>query len=165
MAITEEEKLRRKAAKLVRDRAHRARSKALQDAIEAAKIAPAVVQARLEAEKASSLYEAAWAAVRAKEDELRAQIAALQKEIEALRKDESLKALSENSRKTWDAWHAIEREHVAVAEDAFPDMKGGARWSASLWQIPPDVAAEMEAARANPESVLRASLRKGRGLK
>jgi len=163
MAITEEERLRRKAAKLVRDRAHRARSKALQDAIEAAKIAPAVVQARLEAEKASSLYEEAWAAVRAKEDELRAQIAALEKEIETLRKDESLKALNGNSRQAWHTWHQIEKDHVASAEDAFPDLKGGARWSASLWEIPPDVVAAMDEARANPDSVLRAPRRKKSG--
>jgi len=160
MSITEEEKLRRKAAKLVRDRAHNARFKALQAAIDAAKVAPAVVQARLEAEKASRLYEEAWAAVRAKEDELRAQIAALEKEIETLRKDESLKALGEHSKQAWHTWHQIERGHVASAEDAFPDMKGGARWSASLWEIPPDVVAAMDEARANPDSVLRAPRRK-----
>jgi hypothetical protein len=160
MAITEEEKRRRKAAKLVRDRAYNARCKALQEAIEAAKNAPAVVQARLEEEMASELYERAWSEMRAKEDDLRAQIAALEDKIRLLKKDESLDALKEKRKQAWDKLNQITADHVASAKAAFPDLEGGARWSVSLWKIPPDVVAAMEAARANPDSVLPAPRQK-----
>jgi hypothetical protein len=160
MAMTEEEKLRNKAAKLVRDRAYNARHRALREAIEAVKNAPAVVQARLEEEKASDLCERAWSEMRAKEDDLRAQIAALEDKIRLLIKDESLNALSEKRKRAWDKLNQITADHVASAKAAFPDLEGGARWSVSQWKIPPDVVAAMEAARANPDSVLRAPRQK-----
>jgi DNA repair exonuclease SbcCD ATPase subunit len=160
MAMTEEEKLRNKAAKLVRDRAYNARCYALQAAIEAVKTAPAVVQARLEEEKASDLYERARSEMRAKEDDLRAQIAALEEKIRLLTKDESLDALNEKRKQARDKLNQITADHIASAKAAFPDLKDGARWSVSLWKIPPDVVAAMEAARANPDSVLRAPRKK-----
>ncbi len=154
MPKTDDEKLRDKAAALVRRRAHRDRYKALHDAEVAAQNAPAVLEAHRVAEQADELWRAAQEAVAVRERALLQQIEALQAEIQTLRADPSLIDLAEKRRQAYSRAHDIERKHVAAAAEGFPDLKGGARWSIALWTPPAEVVAAMDAARKNPAGVL-----------
>lgn len=147
MAMTDLEKAQNKAANKVRDRAHTARYREMAAALKAAEESPAVVEAHRVYEQANAAMEAAMAARNAKVAELEAQIAALRKEIEGLNKSPEIAELAQKRREASSAWLKLKTEHVEAAEAKFPDMQGGARFSAPGWKPPKEVLEAMEEAR------------------
>lgn len=134
MALTDEEKAKRKAAQKARDAAWRARRK-LRDAREAElrrgeyeRLGMLVVEAREEeTARIADLYawERAWAA---ELDALRAQHQILRQRQEA--------AIAERRQTTSTlcAQRNAEEERLRrQIETEFPDLRGDARWSATCW--------------------------------
>ena len=150
MALTERQKAENKAAKLVRDRAYAARKRAHAKDMDSLDQDPAVLQARLAADEAHNQTSALVRQRDEKAQVLKAEIAALEARIDTLL-DESapgIDAARERASNCSDAWRQAKRKAQDAVEARYPDLQGGTRWSVGNWQIPHDVQAEMDAARA-----------------
>lgn len=144
------------AAKLVFNRAYKARRAQLVAAMEAAAQHPEV-RAAHQAVQASGLALAAARSVPTAEEakELQSQISALTEQLRLLTLQLARLHSKDGERlPEEDAWRKAQATHAMLAEKAlaaaltqFPDMEGQARWSAAHWAAPAEVLAEMERAR------------------
>lgn len=104
MALTPLEKAQNKAAQLVRNRAHAARCRQLEKAVEDAEKSPEVQAARAVFEH----FDALQAADARRRDEqiagIQEQIAQLQAQVESLRSDAARVALNEQRRAAGNMW-------------------------------------------------------------
>lgn len=149
MALTEQQKAANKAAKSVRDKAHRARYKLVFAELDAIATLPQVTEARNAAEESYREVKRYIRILEAKESELQKLIAVIKEQIAKLKQDPEIDILRKRS---YDAWDKV-RELSIIAEKAvdakFPDMVGDARYHATCWKAPEDVLRAMEEARNN----------------
>jgi vacuolar-type H+-ATPase subunit I/STV1 len=147
MAMTEQQKAGNKAAQAVRDRAYAARSKQHRSAVEAAENSAEVLQAREAFDEAAAVFSVMLESQHSQISSIKQQIAALEAQIEGLRRSPELQALGEERRAAATAWNKIKAEKIAQADAMFPDLAGSARYSVTGWQPPQDVLDAMEQAR------------------
>ncbi len=148
MVLTERQKAENKAARKVRDRAYAARKKELYQAQTAAELSELVIQARQRLREAQQFAEALDRERNIKIDSLRVQIQSIEKEITLLQESERNDRAHKNVSHFAEVWRKTLAAEKAVVEARFPDLQGSARWAVGCWNIPPDVRAEMDAARA-----------------
>ena len=145
MGLSAIEKAANKAAQSVRDRAYRRRRKAYQDARDAVDNDPEVKNAH---EIFNALDAKALATLNQRNrriDELRAEIAELEQTIKMLQSKSSVDSEFIERSKAAETWRTLKEKKLSQVEQAFPDMQS--RSSVAVWEAPPDVLAEMEAAR------------------
>lgn len=151
MALTDQQKAENKAANLVRDRAHSARSREMRAAVEAAEQSAEVLESRKKLDDVMKACDADHEARHAAIKVIEAQIEALKLQIIDLRNTPESQVLNEQRRKAADDWYALKRSKIQLAEDAFPDLKGHAEFSAPAWKPPQEVLDAMEEARQNAQ--------------
>ena len=130
MPLTALEKAQNKAAQLVRNRAHVARCRQLEKAVEDAERSPEVQAARAAFDDLDALQTADDSRCDEQIAGIQEQIAQLQAQIQSLRSDAARIALRERRSDAADAWRKVKGGKVATAEALFPDLVGAARWSA-----------------------------------
>lgn len=135
MALSAEEKERRKAERRTRDAAHRKRRK-LRDAAEQAGLAEIDATGLLErmkaAHKASEMImenrRAAFRDAARKIDEIRAELAVTEAAL-----DVEYAAFRAVEISLWAEKNAAEKALDARLDHQFPDLVGSAKWSAACW--------------------------------
>jgi phage shock protein A len=147
MAQSALEKAANKAARRVRDRAYRARRQEYYRALHAAEQSPAVLAAEARAKELDERLESAIARRDAAQNALREQIKALEAQVERLRDSPEVYEAHQARSQAWAEVNALKGLAREAVEKAFPDMQGGAAWSAAAWELPPAVRDELEAAR------------------
>lgn len=162
MALTDLEKAQNKAARLVRDRAHRARVVLLRQAVEKAENGPEVIQAKEAFEQAARAGQEVLDRHNAQMDALRTEIRKLKQRLAQYEADanQELIDLTERSRSLARAWRELRDSNVREAEAQFPDLAGEAEYAVSCWQIPQDAQDEMERAWQNAGKVVAATKEK-----
>ena len=148
MVLSKIEKDRNKAARNVRDRAHRERCDAYEKDLDGIERAVDVVDLRAAAEALDAQATAAFERMREQEQAYREQIAAIETRIQALRADHAASGIRERRSAAFDALHARTSALKRAVDDRYPDLGGPARWSAAAWTPPQDVLDAMERARA-----------------
>ena len=149
MPMNETQKAKNKSANSVKRRAHSQRCRLLCAAIAAAESAPDVVQAKQEADAASAESELAWKMRAEGINYLRQQIAKIERQILDAENEITAFQCRDEEKEAFGRWQAMKDKRVAAAEADFPDLAGGARWSAASWQPPKDTLDAMNAAIAD----------------
>jgi len=147
--LTAAQKAANKAARLVRDREFSARRKKYRAERVAAEMSADGSAFAIEAEVAAHALDAELA--RRDEDvrQIEKQIAALKAKTEAVKSQyrDSIEIKNEARRAAFERYSMHKQALLAQVKARFPDMEGC--YSASGWQIPADVRANMEIAAAN----------------
>lgn len=148
MAMSPAQKAANRARRAVRDGAYRQRLQTFTRALMAADASEEVIQAKRSYDEADQVFQSAVHArdERAREisnriDELRAQL----DELLAHTRPE-LDQLHRQRRALADVWRTKRTAAAQEVQKQFPDLAGPARFSATAWQPPAEVLAEMEAA-------------------
>ena len=147
MAQTVQDKAANRAARTVRDRAYRARRKEYSQALHAAEHSPAVLAAEARCRVLDERLEAAIARRRAEQDALRQQIKAIEAQIERLNDLAEVQEARLARSHVIAHLNSLKDQARDAVERMFPDMQGGAAWSAASWKPPQAVLEEAEAAR------------------
>ena len=147
MAQTVQDKAANRAARTVRDRAYRARRREYSQALHAAEHSPAVLAAEARCRVLDERLEAAIARRRAEQDALRQQIKAIEAQIERLNDLAEVQEARLAASHAIARWNSLKDQAREAVERMFPDMQGGAAWSAASWKPPQAVLEEAEAAR------------------
>ncbi len=147
MAQTGLEKAANRAARMIRDRAYRARRKEYLQALRAAEHSTAVLAAEALVREADERLEAAIARRRAAQDALRQQIRAITAQIEQLDNSVEVTDARLAASQAVERFNNLKNQGREDVERMFPDMQGGAAWSAGSWKPPQAVREEAESAR------------------
>lgn len=135
MALTPEEKVRRKEVQNARDRAHRARKKE-RDAVEKR------LEAEHKASNATRRFDTACAARDQADEDLKAALDEIDEQIKALvlKKEEVRQQFAPRRQAALveinEAWKAMDAERRSIElrlDEMFPDLAGDALWSAFCW--------------------------------
>lgn len=147
MALTDLEKAQNKAARLVRDRAHRARVALLRQAVARAAIDPDVLQAKAAYEQAAREGQKLLDQRNLHIGALKTKIHELELRLEKYQNDrqELIDAKAHSSGLAIE-WHNKLNAKVHEVEAAFQDLSGDARYAVSNWKVPQDVQDEMQRA-------------------
>lgn len=150
--LTAEEKAANKAAQKVRDRAYAARSRAYRAAREAAEKAS---EESVFAEKRNQAIEAMDREWRNRNDAIDAinrEIAQLHEKLERTKQqyESSIEPKRQARNDAQSAFQAYRDSLLEEIDAAFPDMKNC--WYVSQWKMPPEIQAEMEAAKISAGS-------------
>ncbi len=130
--LTPEQKAQNKVRTAARDATFRARKKAFQTAMKTAEAALEQTPEHKALTIANDALEAARVRRNQREDELRAQIRALEIEIEGLRKSTALDDLNEKRKDAVDAYFGLKRNTLAAVDAQFPDVSH--IYSAAQWE-------------------------------
>lgn len=155
MVLTPKQKAANKAAIRVRDRAFHERYRKWSAARDAAKETREYLAAEAHLEQANAALDRALEARNQRVEQLQAQIEDLKRQIAAVKEDPSIEPLSAARSAAVGARNSLRAALESEVDARFADITaaGPFRCTAASWKIPPEIQAEMEAARAEAEKL------------
>ena len=152
MALTKLEKAQNAAAKKVKDRAHNKRVKIYRSLIDDIDNMSHIKALKNEADKYDALFEKAIRERNKKQEELRAQILELEKQIEDLYSQRHVEAEREYRKDSFAKYLGAKRIEEQLIKNSFPDLSDSALFSAAAWIPPQEVLDQMEEARRTAQA-------------
>lgn len=155
MALTKLEKAQNAAAKKVKDRAHKERVKLYRKAMDGVENMSHIKALKNEADKYDALFEKAIRERNKKQEELRAQILELEKQIkqiEDLYSQRHIEAEREYRKDSFANYFKAKRIEEQLIKNSFPDLNGEALFSSAAWVPPQEVLDQMEEARRTAQA-------------
>lgn len=152
MALTKLEKAQNAAAKKVKDRAHNERVKLYRKAMDGIENMSHIKALKDKVDESNALFDKAICERNKKQDELRAKILELEKQLKDLYSQRLIEAEREYRKDSFAEYAGAKHIEEQLIKNSFPDLNDDALFSSATWVPPQEVLDQMEEARRTAQA-------------